>query len=225
MRIHKNIPMNHKGMDFFVGDIHGEYELLLSTLSQCEFNFECDRLFSVGDIIDRGPDSIACLELLQKPWFFAVRGNHEEMLLADENSELARVHRNVGGEWFYQCSEQEKLRLKTLVESNCSVALTIESKFGNIGLCHANTPMDWSDLQHAQLDNIELLQHCIWSKQQYQQVKQGRLFKIKGVEFVVHGHVNCTSVTTNLNQLWIDTIMRTRRLTVLSAQQAYMVIA
>ncbi|MFT5808778.1 MAG: serine/threonine protein phosphatase 1 [Moritella dasanensis] len=225
MRIHKEIAMNHKGQDFFVGDIHGEYDLLLATLAQCQFNFECDRLFSVGDIVDRGPDSMKCVELLQKPWFYAVRGNHEEMLLADEASDLARIHRNAGGEWFYQCSVQEQDRLKVLVDAYCPFAFTIESKFGNIGVCHANAPRHWSALQTATLDDIELLQDCAWSKKQYQQVKRGEVFHIDEVKFVIHGHVNCARVTTNVNQLWIDTLMRTRRLTVLSAQQAYMVIA
>ena len=225
MQIHKNIPANHKGQDFFVGDIHGEYDLLLTTLAQCQFNFECDRLFSVGDIVDRGVDSIACLELLHKPWFYAVRGNHEEMLLADEDSELARIHRNAGGEWFFQCSSQEQSRLKALVEQYCPFAFTIESKFGHIGVCHASSPLHWSALQNARADNIELLKDCAWSTKQYQQVKKGEVFHINEITFVIHGHVNCARVTTNLNQLWIDTLMRTRRLTILSAQQAYMVIA
>ncbi|QUM85636.1 MULTISPECIES: metallophosphoesterase [unclassified Moritella] len=225
MRIHKNIPINHKGRDFFVGDIHGEYNLLLATLAQCQFDFECDRLFSVGDIVDRGPDSIACLELLKKPWFYAVRGNHEEMLFADSNSELARIHRNVGGEWFFQCSRDEQARLKLLIEQYCPIAFTIESEFGKIGVCHANAPLSWLSLQNAGIDDMELLKECVWSTKQYKQVKQGEIFHIQGVNLAIHGHVNCTRVTTNSNQLWIDTLMRTRRLTILSAQQAYMVVA
>lgn len=225
MQIHQHIPMNQVGQDFFVGDIHGEYDLLLATLAQCQFNFQCDRLFSVGDLVDRGENSIACLELLHKPWFYAVRGNHEEMLFAKENSELARIHRNAGGEWFFNCSATEQARLRALVEQYCPLAFTIESQFGHIGVAHANAPLDWSVLQNAQLVNTELLNDCAWSTKQYQQVKNGEVFNINKVKFVIHGHVNCARVTTNLNQLWIDTLMRTRRLTVLSAQQAYMVVA
>jgi len=225
MRIHKDMPINHKGQDFFVGDIHGEYELLLATLAQCQFNFDCDRLFSVGDIVDRGADSVACVKLLAKSWFYAVRGNHEEMLFADKDSELARIHQHAGGDWFYQCSAQEQDRLKALIEEYCPIAFTIESKFGDIGVCHANAPDDWSALQNANADNVELIKDCIWSKNQYQQVKQGEVFPIRDVKFTIHGHVNCARVTTNSNQLWIDTLMQTKRLTVLSAQQAFMVIA
>lgn len=225
MRIHKDIPMNHKGQDFFVGDIHGEYDLLIAALAQCAFDFDCDRLFSVGDIVDRGPDSIACIELLTQPWFYAVRGNHEEMLFAEPGSDLARIHRNAGGEWFFQCSIEEQKRLKSLVDEYCPIAFTIESKFGSIGVCHANSPLSWRELQNADMNEYALLKDCTWSTKQYQQVKRGLVFPINDIKFVVHGHVNCVSVTTNSNQLWIDTLMRTRRLTVLSAQQAYMVCA
>ncbi|MGL9724118.1 metallophosphoesterase [Sodalis sp. (in: enterobacteria)] len=33
----------------------------------------------LGDLIDRGPQSEACLPLLENPWFRSVRGNHEQM--------------------------------------------------------------------------------------------------------------------------------------------------
>lgn len=38
-------------------------------------------MLSVGDLVDRGPDSIGCLKLLEAPWFHAVMGNHEQLLL------------------------------------------------------------------------------------------------------------------------------------------------
>lgn len=40
----------------------------------------CDRLFSVGDLVDRGEHAIDALALLDFPWFFAVKGNHEEVM-------------------------------------------------------------------------------------------------------------------------------------------------
>lgn len=77
----RRIPSNDKGRDFVVGDIHGCLDELISLLAYARFNPKRDRLFSVGDLIDRGPKSAQTLELLEKPWFFAVRGNHEQMLL------------------------------------------------------------------------------------------------------------------------------------------------
>lgn len=77
----KTFEGNKKGRDFVVGDLHGCLDELINLLAHARFNPKKDRLFSVGDLVDRGEKSAACLTLLQKPWFFCVRGNHEQMLL------------------------------------------------------------------------------------------------------------------------------------------------
>lgn len=77
----RRLPGNELGKDYVVGDLHGCYGLLEQLLKSVAFDPGCDRLFSVGDLIDRGPDSYKCLQLLEEPWFFAVQGNHEQMLL------------------------------------------------------------------------------------------------------------------------------------------------
>ena len=42
----------------------------MQALLNVDFDFEVDRVFSVGDLIDRGPDSLKCLELVLNKWFF-----------------------------------------------------------------------------------------------------------------------------------------------------------
>jgi serine/threonine protein phosphatase 1 len=81
MAIIKKLPENRIGRDFVVGDLHGCRELLDQLLEQAHFDPAADRLFSVGDLVDRDPDSMGCLRLLREPWFHAVLGNHEAMLL------------------------------------------------------------------------------------------------------------------------------------------------
>lgn len=73
------LPFNQLGKDYVIGDLHGCRTLLDRLLEAVDFNPETDRLFSVGDLIDRGPDSAGCLQLLNHPWFYAVQGNHERM--------------------------------------------------------------------------------------------------------------------------------------------------
>lgn len=69
-----------------------------------------DRVFAVGDLCDRGSDSQHCIELLERPWFFSVRGNHEAMMLAWYHAQgierLAAQQRwcQEGGEWFFNLS-------------------------------------------------------------------------------------------------------------------------
>jgi serine/threonine protein phosphatase 1 len=70
-----------------------------------------DRLFSVGDLIDRGPDSLRCLELIAEPWFYTVQGNHEiamlgfflSYLIDGSLNDLEDIHDtgflDYGGEW------------------------------------------------------------------------------------------------------------------------------
>ncbi len=71
---------NRRGRDFVVGDLHGCRVLLDRLLREVDFHPDRDRLFSVGDLIDRGPESMRCLDLLDEPWCHGVLGNHEVML-------------------------------------------------------------------------------------------------------------------------------------------------
>lgn len=45
-----------------VGDIHGMYQKLLSLMDQVQFNPAEDLLVFLGDYIDRGPQSLECLD-------------------------------------------------------------------------------------------------------------------------------------------------------------------
>lgn len=64
---------------YIVGDIHGQLTKLLNQLESVGFDFAQDLLISVGDLIDRGPESKEMLSLLDEPWFTCVRGNHEDL--------------------------------------------------------------------------------------------------------------------------------------------------
>lgn len=77
----RKLPSNPHGNDYVVGDVHGCFDLLLRVLEAVNFDTGKDRLFAVGDLIDRGPQSLACLLLSASPWFYSVQGNHEAMLL------------------------------------------------------------------------------------------------------------------------------------------------
>ena len=98
------LPANAKGRDFLVGDLHGHRALLERELARRSFDTGVDRVFSVGDLTDRGPDSLATLELLAEPWFHAVLGNHELMLLNYLGFYKSRLHSRKafaegGGQW------------------------------------------------------------------------------------------------------------------------------
>ena len=107
----KTLKENTLGRDFVVGDLHGMYFLLEEFLDYIEFMPQEDRMISVGDLVDRGPWNVQCLQLLAEPWFHAVLGNHEEMmvdyLLNGPYGIGAYWHHNGGG-WFQELSKEDK---------------------------------------------------------------------------------------------------------------------
>ncbi|MCO8649025.1 metallophosphoesterase, partial [Burkholderia multivorans] len=91
---------NLTGRDFVVGDLHGCVDALRALLHEVRFDPARDRLFSVGDLVDRGPASETALELLDRPWCHVVRGNHEEVLSLVARGKLpADAWRGIGGDW------------------------------------------------------------------------------------------------------------------------------
>jgi serine/threonine protein phosphatase 1 len=64
-----------------VGDVHGCFSLLAAGLVARGFDPLRDRLFSVGDLIDRGEESPSVLEAVRRHQIKAVRGNHEQSIL------------------------------------------------------------------------------------------------------------------------------------------------
>jgi serine/threonine protein phosphatase 1 len=77
----KTLPVNTIGRDFVVGDIHGCFDLFETFLEHIKFMPWYDRIISVGDLIDRGPNSLECLNLLNNDnWFHCVKANHEQMM-------------------------------------------------------------------------------------------------------------------------------------------------
>ena len=70
------------GRDFVVGDVHGEFDTLEAMLASVGFLPGCDRLFALGDLIDRGPRSVDAVAWMERGRIaLSVRGNHEQMLL------------------------------------------------------------------------------------------------------------------------------------------------
>lgn len=97
---YQKINAHHYRHIWAVGDIHGDYQLLQSRLHQLSFCPETDLLISVGDNIDRGPESLNVLRLLNQPWFISVKGNHEAMALEAFETGDGNMWLASGGDWF-----------------------------------------------------------------------------------------------------------------------------
>lgn len=64
-----------------IGDVHGCSEELRALLERCERRSE-DRVVFVGDLVAKGPDSRGVLDMVRRLEALAVRGNHDQAVLA-----------------------------------------------------------------------------------------------------------------------------------------------
>ena len=96
------------GRDFAVGDVHGHFSRLRQSLDRLGFDPTRDRLFSVGDLVDRGPENEQVLDWLRQPWFHAVQGNHEDYAIRHVRSgKVDQMNwRGYGGGWFLDLPEE-----------------------------------------------------------------------------------------------------------------------
>ncbi|MCA8943916.1 MAG: metallophosphoesterase [Planctomycetes bacterium] len=65
----------------YVGDVHGCLSELDALLERVEFRAGTDRLCSVGDLVNKGPDSHGVLRRMIDLGAIAVRGNHDLLWL------------------------------------------------------------------------------------------------------------------------------------------------
>ena len=124
---------NDLGRDFVAGDIHGSYATLERALEAVRFEPGRDRLFSAGDLVNRGPHSLDALGWIEERRIHdAVLGNHEAMVL---KTLLNRERRVLVG-WMAGIDDALRERwIKALW--GLPVAMTIETAHGPVGVVHA----------------------------------------------------------------------------------------
>ena len=203
----RRFPRNIAGRDFAVGDIHGCFTALGVALKAIGFDERVDRLFSVGDLVDRGPESDQVLTWLDRPWFHAICGNHDFLIwraaLGDPFSEVDyRMH---GGAWLDGVSGPQKVRIGERLAA-LPLAIEVETEQGVVGLVHADCPFDdWRDMQRvlwSALDPVSTVgECCLWSVERY--TRQYREH-VRNVRAVVHGHMMVATAEVLGNVHFID---------------------
>jgi len=113
----KTFEPNLVGRDFVIGDLHGAFEIFMKLLININFDPEKDRMFSVGDLVDRGPDSLECLMLLKEPWFHAVLANHEQMMIeAFDGGYMGQFWLQNGGFWAFSALQDWQNRTSFITD-------------------------------------------------------------------------------------------------------------
>ncbi len=205
----KKYQKNTVGRDLIVGDIHGHFTKLQAALDEVGFNPDAgDRLFSVGDLVDRGPESDDALEWLAKPWFHAVIGNHESMAIdwavgmGDPQNYISN-----GGAWNIGNTKAVR-RLYADAFEALPVAIELETNLGVIGIVHAGCPYKNWDLfaeglkkgNSAERDHLIMM--ATWSRDRIQKMDNSI---VEGVRAVVVGHTPMDRMTSLGNTIFIDT--------------------
>jgi serine/threonine protein phosphatase 1 len=197
-------PLNTEGRDFAVGDIHGYFKVLDTLLEEVGFDKTKDRLFSVGDLVDRGPDSAKFHEYIYQNWFHAVRGNHEVLTIQSEHDNGLRVQN--GGQWFVNewIDAQRAIRLHL---GTLPVAIDIQTKHGLIGIVHANVPFDdWDKFTSSLGEEFDprIVQFATWDRSRWR-ASAGYSSVVDNVDNVIVGHCAHEEVVTSENVIGIDT--------------------
>ena len=158
---------NSVGRDFVVGDIHGMFEHLGVLLRDIDFDGGKDRLFSVGDLVDRGPRSAEALSWLDQPWFHACRGNHEQFAIDSEDPDQLEVWvQHNGGRWWLGLSSEEQENFRKRF-AEMPLALEVETESGLVGIVHADVPpmLTWDRFMDLlQTANEDAIFYAMWSR-------------------------------------------------------------
>lgn len=204
----KHFERNTQGRDFAVGDIHGHFSRLQAALDGIGFDPTADRLFSVGDLVDRGPESERSLDWLAKPWFFAVQGNHEALAIQHvQHKDLDyRMYRASGGSWFLRLAQREQQKFASHF-SNMPIAIEVDTPSGLIGMVHADCPTPtWELLRKTLLEQLPgsegVEAYCQWSRER---LHSGDCRPIPDVRAIVVGHSPLSRPERLGNVLHIDT--------------------
>lgn len=114
----ERLPANQSGRDFVVGDVHGHCDLVNQLLHVVAFDPARDRLFLVGDLVDRGPCSLEVLSFLDESWCHSVMGNHERFLIEFFEQPTPRFVTfldMIGAGWFLDLHQEDRAYAERIV--------------------------------------------------------------------------------------------------------------
>mgnify|MGYP001583711848 CR=1 FL=1 len=202
---------NITGQDWVVGDIHGCYTLLEQTLYYAGFNKTIDRLICVGDLIDRGPDSIKFLEYLKYPWFYSCMGNHEDMAIMALNGGTATHWYANGGLWASEQKDKNQEMLNALIALPYMIELKVNNK--KVAICHAEFPiteMTYDEIKDVLINSHNypergfnnIIMRMMWGRTRYS--NNVHCPYVSGIDHMFHGHTILSKIRVKNNYSFID---------------------
>ena len=197
---------NAHGRDFVVGDVHGCFRTLERALDVLGFEQGRDRLFGVGDLVNRGPHSDEAVEWLDRRFDAVAIGNHDRAVLRwfESNSGTPPPP---GSEWLSAISPGDHPRWRAAL-ARLSLAVTIETPHDPVGIVHAEAPDPvWAratallETGDASVIDIALLGVAASDESD----RRPRSQPVEGLRALVHGHEPGRKVRHSANCWNIDT--------------------
>lgn len=192
---------NTSGRDFIVGDIHFKMPDFFYGLNELDFNPARDRILSVGDLVDRGPDPTSGLKLLDQPWFHMVMGNHEQMLIQAYDNDPYGSSPARGAAWWDLIDKRSRYQIVQRLKS-LPIAIELAVEQGLIGIVHADVPigMGWSDFKND-IVNDETKHYALWGQER---VRDAIVSGVHDVWRVCAGHTKVQAPLRLGNYLALD---------------------
>lgn len=193
-----------------VGDLHGVYTQLKIAMHRLRFDPSKDRLFCVGDLIDRGPNSLEVVRLLDMPYIYSVLGNHEDTLLQLNSWKIVdkfdlEKHRFVergGLQWWNHTPRQDKVEILNRI-ARLPLVIEVETIRSNIGLLHAEVPigMSWGEFtKRIQAGDADVVQSALWGRER---AGKGICHVIPGIYRVFAGHTTQSGGVSRYGNFYI----------------------
>ena len=210
---------HNTGRVFVIGDLHGEIDKLYAAMESVNFNYDEDIIIAVGDLVDRGPKSLECFNLIYKSWFKTVRGNHEQFCLDRVyGSTPANIHESNGGEWFSYLPEDVQVKIADEVEQ-LPIVLTLNRNNKRYGFVHGDIPIiikDWNELVSflSGPSKDTYATQCLWGRTRIKQTMNtplslkasiDNIASVRNVDQIYIGHTVIKDIKTLGNMTFIDT--------------------
>ena len=197
-----------KGNLYTVGDLHGCFNLLMNRLNDIGFYFDNDLLVALGDLVDRGPQNLECIELLSKPWFTSIRGNHEDLCIGGMSDQsFKRCHISNGGEWFYDLDEMAQYNIANTF-AQLPVVIEINHHGKKYGFVHGHIEQnDWEEFKQTfiSLNQFRSAQDLAMWGRNWIDTDNPKYKHVTGIDSVIMGHTVVLKPFKRDNCYFIDT--------------------
>ena len=163
---------------YVLSDLHGQYGLFMKLLEKVKFS-GADKLYMLGDAIDRGPDGIRILRHVMKTHnMHFLLGNHETMMLnvvssnGDVTPNLGEIQGRRALNWLFQNGGDKtyhKYRLlrkkerKELLKwlNSCAVSTKVDVNGNTFFLTHTAFVKEVTDLPYKEIDP-DVARYIVW---------------------------------------------------------------